>query len=67
LEDETGFVNVIVWSKVFDEHFVLARSASFLAVEGQVQNARGVVHLVAKKLYRPELGLPVKVGSRNFH
>jgi len=67
MEDETGFVNVIVWPKVFEEHFVIARSTGFLGVEGQVQNARGVVHLVAKKLYRPQLNAPVEVGSRNFH
>lgn len=67
LEDETGFVNVIVWPKVFEEHFVVARSASFLGVEGQIQNARGGVHLVARKLYRPNLDVPVEVGSRNFH
>jgi error-prone DNA polymerase len=67
LEDETGFVNVIVWPKVFEEHFVIARSVGFLAVEGQIQNARGVVHLVARRLYRPNLDVPVEVGSRNFH
>ena len=67
LEDETGFVNVIVWPKVFEEHFVIARSTGFLGVEGQIQNARGVVHLVAKKLYRPNLQAVVEVGSRNFH
>ena len=67
LEDETGFVNVIVWPKVFQEHFVVARSQSFLAVEGQIQNARGVVHLVAEKLYQPRLSAPVKLGIRNFH
>lgn len=67
LEDETGFVNVIVWPRVFQENFVVARSVGFLAVEGQIQNARGVVHLVAKRLYKPELDLAVSVGSRNFH
>jgi error-prone DNA polymerase len=67
MEDETGFVNVIVWPKIFEEHFVVARSVSFLAVEGQIQNARGVVHLVARRLYRPNLEAPVEVGSRNFH
>jgi error-prone DNA polymerase len=67
LEDETGFVNVIVWPKVFEDHFVVARSASFLGVEGQIQNARGVVHLVAKTLFRPQLDVPIEVGSRNFH
>lgn len=67
LEDETGFVNVIVWPKVYEEHFVAARSSGFLAVEGQIQNARGVVHLVARKIFRPDLQVAVEVGSRNFH
>lgn len=67
LEDETGFVNVILWPQVFQDNYVVARSAGLLAVEGPVQNARGVVHLVARKLYRPQLEAPVQVGSRNFH
>jgi error-prone DNA polymerase len=67
LEDETGFVNVILWPKVFDDNFVVARSAGLLAVEGPVQSGRGVVHLVARKLYRPQLDVAVEVGSRNFH
>jgi error-prone DNA polymerase len=67
LEDETGFVNVILWPRVFEDNFVVARSAGLLAVEGPVQNGRGVVHLVARKLYRPELDASVEVGSRNFH
>jgi error-prone DNA polymerase len=67
LEDETGFINVILWPKVFEDNFVVARSAGLLAVEGTVQNGRGVVHLVARKLYRPLVEAPVEVGSRNFH
>ncbi|MFA7481361.1 MAG: error-prone DNA polymerase [Vulcanimicrobiota bacterium] len=67
LEDETGFVNVIVWPKVFEKHFVVARSVGFLGVEGRIQKARGVVHLVADKLFRPSLSEPVEVASRNFH
>lgn len=67
LEDETGLVNVIVWSTVFEKYFVIARSVSFLAVEGRLQSSRGVVHLVAHKLYRPKLEIPVELGSRDFH
>ncbi len=67
MEDETGFVNVILWPKVFEQHFVIARSVGFLAVEGKIQSARGVVHLVARKLTHPQLEAPVAVGSRNFH
>jgi error-prone DNA polymerase len=67
LEDETGFINVILWPKVFDDNYVVARSAGLLAVEGPVQNGRGVVHLVARKLYRPQIDVLMEVGSRNFH
>ena len=35
LEDETGFVNVVVWKRVFDQHDVLARTATFLGVTGK--------------------------------
>ena len=68
LEDETGFVNVVIWSRVFDEHALIARTASFLGVTGTIQEAAGVVHLVAETLWRPELDRdPNAVGSRDFH
>lgn len=67
LEDETGFMNVIVWPQVFQENFVVARSSGLLAVEGKVQNGRGVTHLVARRLYRPFVRAPVALGSRDFH
>ena len=68
LEDETGFVNLVVWSRVFDEHALIARTASFLGVTGTIQKAGGVVHLVADTLWRPELDEdPNAVGSRDFH
>ncbi len=68
LEDETGFVNLVVWSRVFDAHALIARTASFLGVTGKIQRADGVVHLVAHTLWRPELdGGPNAVGSRDFH
>ncbi len=68
LEDETGFVNLVVWSRVFDAHALIARTASFLGVTGTIQKAGGVVHLVADTLWRPELDeAPNAVGSRDFH
>ena len=68
LEDETGFVNLVVWSRVFDAHALIARTASFLGVTGTIQRADGVVHLVADTLWRPELDEdPSAVGSRDFH
>ncbi len=49
LEDETGVVNVIVWRQVFEANRRAAMTARFLAVEGRVQRASGVVHLIAER------------------
>ena len=68
LEDETGFVNVVLWKRVFDDHAVLARTASLLGVSGKLQSEAGVVHLVADALWLPALPLaPPTAGSRDFH
>lgn len=68
LEDETGFVNVVIWKRVFEQYAVLVKSAAFLGLSGELQVESGVCHLVAEKLWRPELGdKPVIRGSRDFH
>ena len=68
LEDETGFVNVVVWKRVFDDHAVLVRTASFLGVTGKLQSESGVVHIVAEALWTPEIpARPPTAGSRDFH
>ena len=67
LEDETGFVNVVVWSRVYEEHRVLVKTASFLGVTGRLQVQDGVTHLIADKLWAPRLRVPRSGGSRDFH
>ena len=68
LEDETGFVNVVIWKQVFEDHAVLARTASFLGVSGKLQSESGVVHVVADALWAPEIpARPPTAGSRDFH
>ena len=37
LEDETGFVNVVAWSDVYERHRVLVKTSSFLGVTGRIQ------------------------------
>jgi error-prone DNA polymerase len=74
LEDETGFVNAVVWSRVFEEFEVLARTAGLLGITGRIQSQQGVVHLVAERLFAPRLGAasppPTPQSaprSRDFH
>jgi error-prone DNA polymerase len=68
LEDETGFVNVVVWKQVFDRFVVTAKTESFLGVTGKLQVQDGVVHLIADELWSPRLARrPESAGSRDFH
>ncbi len=68
LEDETGFVNLVVWRQVFDRFSVVARTATLLGVDGRIQSESGVVHLVADKLWVPELAFAADgTTSRDFH
>ncbi len=68
LEDETGFLNAVVWESVFQRYSVLAKTVSFLGITGKLQVEDGVVHLVAEELWEPRLELkPASVGARDFH
>ncbi len=68
LEDETGFVNVVLWRAVFDRYALIAKTVSFLGVSGKIQTEGNVVHLVADKLWEPQLEQgPDEVRSRDFH
>jgi error-prone DNA polymerase len=67
LEDETGFVNVVVWSRVFDEYAALIKTTSFLGVTGKLQVQDGVVHVVARRFWIPRLCRPPSaVASHDF-
>ena len=68
LEDETGFVNVVLWERVFARYAALAKTATFLGVTGMLQVEQGVVHLVAERLWTPRINRRVVAApSRDFH
>jgi error-prone DNA polymerase len=68
LEDETGFVNVVIWESVFQRYSVLAKTVSFLGITGKLQVEDDIVHLIADKLWEPRVELkPIGAPSRNFH
>ncbi len=68
LEDETGFVNLVLWQRVFEKYALLAKSAIFLGVTGRLQVESGVVHIVAERLWLPRVRLaPAHAPSRDFH
>ena len=70
LEDETGFVNLILWPDVFEEHRHLAQTLSFLGAAGRIQAEQGATHIVVDQLFRPRISRmpkPPEVPSRDFH
>ena len=67
LEDETGFVNLVLWQKVFDKFALLAKTEPFLGVSGVLQKQSDVVHVVVKKLWVPHFSArPSSGGIRDF-
>ena len=67
LEDETGFVNLVLWSSVYQRHKLLAKTVSLLGVSGTLQAEDGVVHLIVERLWEPRLRFkPVRETSRDF-
>jgi error-prone DNA polymerase len=68
LEDETGFVNLVVWTRVFEEYARVIRTASLIGVTGKLQVQEGVVHVIAERVWHPELSRHVAdVDSHDFH
>ena len=50
LEDETGIANLVVWSKVMEQHRREIMTATLLGVSGRFQRKDNVTHIVAEKL-----------------
>ena len=68
LEDETGFVNLVVWRQVFADYAHVIKTTSLLGVSGRLQVQEGIVHLIAERVWVPVLSRPVvEVESRDFH
>lgn len=57
LEDETGLVNLIIWKNIYRRYRTVILMSPCLGVTGTIQSANGVVHVVVKSCYRPQLTL----------
>ncbi len=67
LEDETGFVNLIIRPPVFERYSTLIKTAPFLGVAGPLHSEQNVVHLVPDEFWTPEIFTPTRKRSRDFH
>ena len=67
LEDESGFVNVVVWPSLGERQRPVVRQAMLMGVVGHVQKSEGVIHLIAKELVDLSHWLgTMEVSSRDF-
>jgi error-prone DNA polymerase len=72
LEDETGFVNVIIWPDIYEAHEPLVKSEHFLGVTGRIQTEDSVTHVISQMLWRPRIDVdsgqrePAHGGSHDF-
>ncbi len=68
LEDETGYVNVVVWSALVERQRRELLGARLMAVHGTIEREGAVVHLVARRLadHSTLLGR-ILTRSRDFH
>ncbi len=68
LEDETGYINVVVWNRLVEHQRRILLGARLLVVVGEVQREDQVMHVIARRLevHSPLLGR-VATRSRDFH
>lgn len=52
IEDETGIVNVLLWSRLFEQYRAQVMGARLVVIEGQVQKSpEGILHVIAARVY----------------
>jgi len=67
MEDETGFINVVIWPALGERQRPIVRQASLLGVAGHVQHSDGVTHLIASELVDLSHWLgAMQLSSRDF-
>jgi error-prone DNA polymerase len=68
MEDETGYVNLIVWNRVAVEQRAALLESRLLEVQGKLQREGDVQHVIAARLTNLSSMLgDLVVASRNFH
>jgi error-prone DNA polymerase len=68
LEDETGTINVVVWSRLVERQRRELLGSRLMGVHGIVECKDDVVHLIAKRLFdHSHLLGSLEIESRDFH
>jgi error-prone DNA polymerase len=50
IEDETGVANIVVWDRIFKRFRPQVMGARFVRIDGKLQSASGVIHVVAERI-----------------
>ena len=66
MEDETGFVNLILWARTFEKMRHVATTSSMLVAHGKVERQGDVIYVVPDRL-EPLSLMEVPGMSRDFH
>ena len=68
LEDETGIVNLVIWSDAYERHRRTIRLSGALLVEGRLERQGEVVHVHAQRFAGLDAWMPgLETASRDFH
>jgi error-prone DNA polymerase len=51
LEDETGYLNLVIWDSLAQSERRIVRAAALMGVVGKVQKEAGVLHVIAERLF----------------
>ena len=68
MEDETGYVNLIVWKRIADEFRKELLNSRLLGVQGELQRDGKVIHVIAERLFdHSDMLGDLQAKSRDFH
>ncbi len=68
MEDESGFVNIVIWKDVWKKYSVTVKTHSLLGITGRLQSEQGVTHLITDQVWVPKLErIPARSRSHDFH
>lgn len=66
IEDETGFANLVVWSKTFEKYRKQILQSRLLMVSGKLQIEGEVIHVVVNTCYNLNELMSLDTGGRNI-
>ena len=67
LEDETGYMNLVVWKKTAEQQRDVLLGAQLMGIDGELQIEGKVIHVIARRLHdHTNLLGQLQVKQRNF-